>query len=146
MEEKVKELLQNCPKLQLPCLPSVKDLTVWYCSNEQLKSISNLNALNQLHLCDSDQVSCFPEGMMNNMTSLATLHIYSFRELKELPSDITKLTALSHLRISNCGKLECLPEQGWERLSSLRQLSIIECKSLGSLPDGVRHFTSIFDY
>ncbi|QHO33140.1 Putative disease resistance protein [Arachis hypogaea] len=138
--------IEDCPKLQLPCLPSVKDLTVWYCSNEQLKSISNLNALNQLHLCDSDQVSCFPEGMMNNMTSLATLHIYSFRELKELPSDITKLTALSHLRISNCGKLECLPEQGWERLSSLRQLSIIECKSLGSLPDGVRHFTSIFDY
>ncbi|KAL4355625.1 hypothetical protein AHAS_Ahas09G0005400 [Arachis hypogaea] len=138
--------ITDCPKLQLPCLPSVKDLTIWNCSDEQLKSISNLNGLNQLRLYISEEVWCFPEGMMNNMTSLATLHIYSFRELKELPSDITKLTALSHLRISNCGKLECLPEQGWERLSSLRQLSIIECKSLGSLPDGVRHFTSIFDY
>ncbi|XLT71479.1 hypothetical protein HN873_027905, partial [Arachis hypogaea] len=135
--------IEDCPKLQLPCLPSVKDLTVWYCSNEQLKSISNLNALNQLHLCDSDQVSCFPEGMMDNMTSLATLEIYSFRELKELPSDITKLTALSDLTINDCGKLECLPEQGLEGLSSLRKLFIHSCKSLGSLPDGVRHLTSL---
>ncbi|XLS70033.1 hypothetical protein HN51_026898 [Arachis hypogaea] len=135
--------ITDCPKLQLPCLPSVKDLTVLYCSNEQLKSISNLNALNQLHLFQSDQVSCFPEGMMNNMTSLATLLIVSFSELKELPSDITKLTALSHLTISNCGKLECLPEQDWEGLSSLRKLSIDNCKCLGSLPDGVRYITSL---
>ncbi|XP_057735721.1 putative disease resistance protein RGA1 [Arachis stenosperma] len=135
--------IYKCRKLQLPCLPHVKHLTVWGCSNEQLKSISNLNALNQLHLWDSDQVSCFPEGMMSNMTSLATLEINSFRELKELPSDITKLTALSDLTISDCGKLECLPEQGWEGLSSLRKLSIYYCKSLGSLPDGVRHLTSL---
>ncbi|KAL4285884.1 hypothetical protein AHAS_Ahas19G0030800 [Arachis hypogaea] len=135
--------ITDCPKLQLPCLPSVKDLTVWYCSNEQLKSISNLNALNQLHLFHSDEVSRFPEGMMNNMTSLATLEIQYFRELKELPSDITKLTALSDLGIFECGKLECLPEQGWEGLSSLRKLLILYCKSLGSLPDGVRHLTSL---
>ncbi|RYR40782.1 hypothetical protein Ahy_A09g046517 [Arachis hypogaea] len=77
------------------------------------------------------------------MTSLATLQIYFFRELKELPSDITKLTALSDLTISDCGKLECLPEQGLEGLSSLRKLFIHSCKSLGSLPDGVRHLTSL---
>ncbi|KAL4355618.1 hypothetical protein AHAS_Ahas09G0004700 [Arachis hypogaea] len=135
--------ITDCPKLQLPCLPSVKDLTVLYCSNEQLKSISNLNALNVLSLNLNDQVSCFPEGMMSNMTSLATLQIYFFRELKELPSDITKLTALSDLTISDCGKLECLPEQGLEGLSSLRKLSIHFCESLGSLPDGVRHLTSL---
>ncbi|XP_057732628.1 putative disease resistance protein RGA1 [Arachis stenosperma] len=135
--------IYECPKLQLPCLPHVKDLSVWGCSNEQLKSISNLNALNVLSLNLNDQVSCFPEGMMDNMTSLATLEISKFRELKELPSDITKLTALSHLTISNCGKLEYLPEQGWEGLSSLRKLLIDNCKSLGSLPDGVRHLTSL---
>ncbi|XP_020986753.2 putative disease resistance protein RGA4 [Arachis duranensis] len=135
--------INNCPKLQLPCLPSVKKLHVRECSNEQLKSISNLNGLNDLDLHGSDQVLCFPEGMRDNMTSLATLEIYSFRELKELPSDITKLTALSHLTINDCGKLECLPEQGWEGLSSLRELSIEFCESLRSLPDGVRHLTSL---
>ncbi|XP_057732717.1 putative disease resistance protein RGA1 [Arachis stenosperma] len=135
--------IDNCPKLQLPCLPSVKFLAVLYCSNEQLQSISNLNGLNQLHFCVSDEVSCFPEGMMNNMTSLAILEINSFRELKELPSDITKLTALSHLIIENCGKLECLPEQGLECLSSLRKLSIEYCKSLRSLPDSVQYLTSL---
>ncbi|XP_057733080.1 putative disease resistance protein RGA1 [Arachis stenosperma] len=135
--------IYECPKLQLPCLPHVKDLSVWGCSNEQLKSISNLNSLNAPYLDLNDQVWCFPEGMMDNMTSLATFEISKFRELKELPSDITKLTALSDLTISDCGKLECLPEQGWEGLSSLRELSIDNCKSLGSLPDGVRHLTSL---
>ncbi|QHN75858.1 Putative disease resistance protein [Arachis hypogaea] len=133
----------KCPKLQLPCLPHVKILDVMECSNEQLKSISNLNSLNELYLNLNDEVSCFPEGMLNNMTSLATLEIKYFSELKELPSDITKLTALSDLTISKCGKLECLPEQGLEGLSSLRKLSIHYCKSLGSLPHGVRHLTSL---
>ncbi|XP_057732724.1 putative disease resistance protein RGA1 [Arachis stenosperma] len=119
--------VSDCPKLQLPCLPHVKKLTVWDCSNEQLKSISNLNGLNELYLFDSYEVSCFPEGMMSNMTSLATLEITYFRELKELPSDITKLTALSHLYIEDCGKLECLPEQGWEGLSSLQYFAIARC-------------------
>ncbi|XLT71483.1 hypothetical protein HN873_027909 [Arachis hypogaea] len=135
--------IYKCPKLQLPCLPSVKHLTVWHCSNEQLKSISNLSSLNELYLRHSDQVSCFPEGMMKNMTSLATLEIDYLSELKDLPSDITKLTALTHLSISNCGKLECLPEQGWEGLSSLRHLPIHNCEGLESLPDGVRHLTSL---
>ncbi|XLT34336.1 hypothetical protein HN873_065628 [Arachis hypogaea] len=134
--------IYKCPKLQLPCLPSVKDLTVWECSNEQLKSISNLNGLNQLHLDGCDEVSYFQEGMMN-MTSLATLQISDFRRLKELPFDITKLTALSDLSINKCYNLECLPEQGWEDLSSLRHLSIIGCYRLGSLPDGVRHLASL---
>ncbi|XLT71475.1 hypothetical protein HN873_027901 [Arachis hypogaea] len=75
----------DCPKLQLPCLPRVRILSVRGCSDEQLKSISNLNGLNQLHLWVNDEVSCFPEGMMNNMISLATLHISEFNELKELP-------------------------------------------------------------
>ncbi|XP_057732657.1 putative disease resistance protein RGA1 [Arachis stenosperma] len=133
----------DCPKLQLPCLPRVRILSVRGCSVEQLKSISNLNGLYGLYLYYSVQVSCFPERMLHNMTSLATLQINSFSELKELPSDITKLTTLFDLSIKECGKLECLPEQGWEGLSSLRKLSIDNCKSLGSLPDGVRHLTSL---
>ncbi|XP_057736636.1 putative disease resistance protein RGA1 [Arachis stenosperma] len=133
----------DCPKLQLPCLPRVRILSVRGCSDEQLKSISNLNGLYGLYLYYSVQVSCFPERMLHNMTSLATLQINSFSELKELPSDITKLTTLFDLSIERCGKLECLPEHGWEGLSSLRKLSIDNCKSLGSLPDGVRHLTSL---
>ncbi|XP_057735715.1 putative disease resistance protein RGA4 [Arachis stenosperma] len=133
----------GCPNLQLPCLPHVKKLTVSeYCRNELLRSISNLNGLNELHL-ERGGVPCLPEGMMNNMTSLATLQILSFSELKELPSDITKLTALSDLTIFDCDKLECLPEQHFGSLSSLRKLSVHNCKGLGSLPDGVRHLTSL---
>ncbi|RYQ87379.1 hypothetical protein Ahy_B09g094892 [Arachis hypogaea] len=129
-------IIDHCESLSEMC-PNIHKL------NEQLKSISNLNSLNELYLNLNDEVSCFPEGMLNNMTSLATLEIKYFSELKELPSDITKLTALSDLTISKCGKLECLPEQGLEGLSSLRKLSIHYCKSLGSLPHGVRHLTSL---
>ncbi|PNX65841.1 putative NBS-LRR resistance protein, partial [Trifolium pratense] len=28
--------IQHCPKLALPCLPSVKELSVWECNNEEL--------------------------------------------------------------------------------------------------------------
>ncbi|MED6225880.1 hypothetical protein PIB30_097896 [Stylosanthes scabra] len=110
--------------------------------NELLRSICNLNCLNQLHLRGS-KVSYFPEGMMNNMTSLAYLRISFFSELKELPSDITKLSALSDLSVDNCDKLECLPEQGLEGLSSLRHLIIRCCEGLGSLPEGVGQLTSL---
>ncbi|QHN75855.1 putative disease resistance protein RGA1 [Arachis hypogaea] len=135
-------MINKCPKLQLPCLPRLTYLFVLECKNELLRSISNLNGLNQLHLRGSE-VSYFPEGTMNSMTSLASLQISYFSELKELPSDITKLTALSHLSIDHCGKLECLPEQGFEGLSSLRHLTISRCESLRSLPEGVSQLTSL---
>ncbi|MED6112637.1 hypothetical protein PIB30_063398 [Stylosanthes scabra] len=138
-------LIERCPKLQLPCLPRVKHLTVWRCSSETLGSISNLNGLNKLGLSGSDKdvVWCFPEGMMSNMTSLSTLNIAYFSELKELPSDFTKLTALSDLSIVGCDKLECLPEQGFEDLCSLRRLYIRDCEALRCLPEGIRHLTSL---
>ncbi|KAL4285912.1 hypothetical protein AHAS_Ahas19G0033600 [Arachis hypogaea] len=132
-----------CSKLQLPCLPRARSLFVSGCKNKSVRSISNLNGLNKLEVWNCEDVSYFPEGMMSNMTSLATLEIVSCRELKELPSDITKLTALSDLIIEDCRKLECLPEQGWKGLSSLRKLSIFGCHSLASLPEGVRHLTSL---
>ncbi|MED6199299.1 hypothetical protein PIB30_074729 [Stylosanthes scabra] len=138
-------LIERCPKLQLPCLPRVKHLTVSRCSSETLGSISNLNGLNELGLSGSDKdvVWCFPEGMMSNMTSLSTLNIAYFSELKELPSDFTKLTALSDLSIVGCDKLECLPEQGFEDLCSLRRLYIRDCEALRCLPEGIRHLTSL---
>ncbi|MED6180933.1 hypothetical protein PIB30_014715 [Stylosanthes scabra] len=134
--------INKCPKLQLPCLPHVTRLFVFECSDELLRSICNLNGLNQLHLRGS-KVSYFPEGMMDSMASLADLQISFFSELKELPYDITKLSALSDLSVSNCGKLECLPEQGLEGLSSLRHLTLRCCEGLVSLPEGVRQLTSL---
>ncbi|CAJ2652554.1 unnamed protein product [Trifolium pratense] len=134
--------IDHCPKLALPCLPSLKELTVWQCNNELLRSISNFCCLTRLTLKDGEGITSFPEGMFTNLTFLQTLKIFGFSKLKELPNEPFNL-ALEHLSISNCDELESLPEQIWESLQSLRSLKIVNCKGLRWLPEGIRHLTSL---
>ncbi len=109
----------NCPKLGLPCLPSLKDLSVLRCNNEELlRSISTFRGLTQLTLKKGEGITSFPEGMFKNLTSLQSLFI-------------------SHY------ELESLPEQNWEGLQSLRTLYIGNCEGLRCLPEGIRHLTSL---
>ncbi|KAJ1437583.1 P-loop containing nucleoside triphosphate hydrolase [Sesbania bispinosa] len=126
-----------CPKLQWPCLPSVKSLRVKGCKNELLKSIASMSSLTTLYLEDGDKEVTFfpPEGMLRNLTCLQKLVIYSFPELKELSTELFNLIALDDLKFSVCDALESLPEQGWEGLCSLRHLKFYKCGGLRSLPD-----------
>ncbi|CAJ2652590.1 unnamed protein product [Trifolium pratense] len=136
--------IDHCPKLALPCLPSVKELSVWECNNEELlRSISNFCCLTRLTLNgDVEGITSFPEGMFTNLTFLQTLEIFGFSKLKELPNEPFNL-ALEHLYISNCDELESLPELIWENLQSLRSLQIKNCKGLRCLPEGIRNLTSL---
>jgi hypothetical protein len=131
----------NCSKLGLPCLPSLKDLTVTQCNNELLRSISTFRGLTQLTL-GSDGITSFPEGMFKNLTSLQSLWVKDFPKLKELPNEPFN-PSLTHLYISRCDELESLPEQIWEGLQSLRNLDIVFCEGLRCLPEGIRHLTSL---
>jgi len=108
-----------CPKLGLPCLPSLKNLDVDGCNNELLRSISTFRGVTQLSLYYGEGITSFPEGMFKNLTSLQSLYISIWNEL------------------------ESLPEQNWEGLQSLRTLSIWSCKELRCLPEGIRHLTSL---
>ncbi|RHN56482.1 putative P-loop containing nucleoside triphosphate hydrolase, leucine-rich repeat domain, L [Medicago truncatula] len=109
----------KCPKIGLPCLPSLKDLVADPCNNELLRSISTFCGLTQLALSDGEGITSFPEGMFKNLTSLLSLFVYCFSQL------------------------ESLPEQNWEGLQSLRILRIWNCEGLRCLPEGIRHLTSL---
>ncbi|KAK2430463.1 putative disease resistance protein RGA1 [Trifolium repens] len=138
-----KLIIDSCPNLALPCLPSLKDLHVWGCNNELLWSISTFCGLTELFLNRGDEgITSFPEGIFANLTLLQTLEIFDFPKLKELPNEPFNLT-LVHMKISLCNELESLPEQIWESLQSLQSLTISNCKGLRCLPEGIRHLTSL---
>ncbi|GAU39497.1 hypothetical protein TSUD_279180 [Trifolium subterraneum] len=132
-----------CPKLGLPRLPSLKDLTVWRCNNKLLRSISTLCGLTILTLNNRGEgITSFPEGMFTNLTFLKTLKICNFPKLKELQNQPFNV-ALERLKFFHCDELESLPEQNWEILQSLRSLKIYHCKGLRCLPEGIQHLTSL---
>ncbi|AES79733.1 putative P-loop containing nucleoside triphosphate hydrolase, leucine-rich repeat domain, L [Medicago truncatula] len=131
-----------CPKLGLPCLPSLKSLNVSGCNNELLRSIPTFRGLTELTLYNGEGITSFPEGMFKNLTSLQSLFVDNFPNLKELPNEPFN-PALTHLYIYNCNEIESLPEKMWEGLQSLRTLEIWDCKGMRCLPEGIRHLTSL---
>ncbi|XP_027329676.1 putative disease resistance protein RGA1 [Abrus precatorius] len=141
-----KLFIDKCPRLVLPCLPSMETLTIFEDNNELLRTISRCSHLTYLHLGGSKDLTVltsFPEGMLTNLTHLHSLLIWHFPQLKELPYELFHLNALEYLSITDCGALECLPEQGWEGLRSLVYLKFCDCEGLRSLPEGTRHLTSL---
>ena len=131
-----------CPKLGVPCLPSLKSLYVLGCNNELLTSISNFRGLTELSLDYGRGITSFPEGMFKNLNSLQSLVVKDFPTLKELQNEPFN-QALTRLRITDCNQLESSPEQIWEALQSLQYLYISSCKELRCLPEGIRHLTSL---
>jgi len=134
--------IDRCPKLELPCLPSVKELHVHGCNNELLKSISSLYGLTKLTFFGGEGITSFPKEMFGNLTCLQTLKVWALPNLKKLPNEAFNL-ALEHLEISLCNELEYLPEKIWGGLQSLQSMVIVECRKLKCLPEGIRHLTAL---
>ncbi|XP_027368418.1 putative disease resistance protein RGA4 [Abrus precatorius] len=136
--------ISNCPKLELPYLPSVKRLICNGCNDMFLSSISSFNTLTVLELTAdrNTTITSFPEGMLRNLTCLKALRIYNFQKVKEFPNEIIYLKALDDLRIY-LPEIECLPEHVWEGLCSLRTLQIRSCEGLRSLPEGFQNLISL---
>ncbi|KAK2430357.1 putative disease resistance protein RGA1 [Trifolium repens] len=134
--------ISRCPKLRLPCLPSLKDLDVFVCNSELLKSISSFCGLTTLKLDDGDGITFLPEGMFRNLVCLQTLKVDYFPNLKELPKEPFSLV-MEHLIISSCDELDSLPEEIWKGLKSLRTLDIRYCEGLRCLPEGLLYLTSL---
>ncbi|KAF7815708.1 putative disease resistance protein RGA1 [Senna tora] len=108
----------GCPKLTLPCLPSVEELFISRCEEELVESISSL-------------------------CGLKSLTIFECLKLKELPTQLKSLHTLEELVLFGCDELECIPEQVLEALNSLRTLEIHMCRALKCLPEAIQHLTSL---
>ncbi|XP_027369162.1 putative disease resistance protein RGA1 [Abrus precatorius] len=135
--------IDDCSKLQLPSLPSIKQLNVRGCSHELLRSISSFSALTFLNLSGGGDLTSLPKEMLINLTCLETMILYNFPKMKALPDKLSYLNALKHLEIRYCGELESLPQHGWECLRFLHHLEIAYCERLRSLPEGVQQVNSL---
>ena len=122
--------ITDVPKLALQSLPSVELLSVRGGNEELLKSFFYNN-------CSGD-IASSSRGISGN--NLKSLLISGFKELKELPVELSRLSALESLKIKHCDKMESLSVQG---LSSLRTLAIHECGRFKSLSHGMRHLTCL---
>ncbi|KAK2427407.1 putative disease resistance protein RGA3 [Trifolium repens] len=121
--------ISECPNLLgLPFLPSLKKLFVrGKCSWEFLSSIHKFHNLESLNLGDNEEVTCFPDDMLSNLTSLKELRIQNYSKLKLLSIETINPCVLRKLLIYNCENLESLKDEALQGLHSLEKLEILGC-------------------
>jgi hypothetical protein len=140
----LKLTISQCPNLLgLPFLPALKQLKVnGKCSWELLSSIYKLHNLESLILRDNEEVTCFPDSMLSNLTSLEKLSIREYSKLKLLPIETVNPCAIRTLYIESCENLESLKDEALQGLHYLEKLKILECPKF-NLSAGFRYLTSL---
>jgi len=128
--------ITECPKLlDLPCLPSLRDMNIkGKCNQDLLSSIHKLGSLKSLQLRGNKEIT---DGMLRNPTSLKDLTISSCSELEGLDETLKQVTSLECLSLRNLPSLTSLPES-LRNLSSLIELEIVECPKLTCLPISIQ--------
>ncbi|XP_015901523.2 putative disease resistance protein RGA3 [Ziziphus jujuba] len=124
--------VEDCPKLSLPCLPSVRQLEVTECNKVLFESISNLHGLTYLDIDGNNDMSFFPGGMLQNLPNLQSLEfmrLANFRALRSLPEWFGNFESLQEFHIERCPRLTCLP-MSIQSLTKLQKLYLISCPEL----------------
>ncbi|KAI8553453.1 hypothetical protein RHMOL_Rhmol05G0017400 [Rhododendron molle] len=133
-----------CSNLSFRSLSSLKTLSVVCpCGTAVLESISTFESLTYLEVNGNDEIICFPEEVLRNLTLLKLLDIWNFTKLKSFPNGLAHLKALKSLSIKFCHKLKSLPEEGLRGLESLQRLEICFCKEFSSLSEGMQHLVCL---
>ncbi|TKY46055.1 Disease resistance protein RGA2 [Spatholobus suberectus] len=108
----------------------------------------------------NEELTCFPDGMLQNLTSLKKLEFISLPKLEILPTEIINLNAIQELVIRKCNSLKLLPlgvhslkkliiievcckfdaSAGFECLEYLR---IRECREVEGLHEALQHMTAL---
>ncbi|KAF3449635.1 hypothetical protein FNV43_RR10366 [Rhamnella rubrinervis] len=147
--------IEECPKLSLPCLPSVRKLEVTDCKKELFESVSNLHGLIHLDIDGNNDIGFFPDGMLQNLTNLQSiefLRIANFQTLKSLTAWFGNLVSLQELHIERCPRLTALP-MSIQSLTKLQKLYLILCpklvercrKETGEDRQKIAHIPEVYD-
>ncbi|KAL9343915.1 hypothetical protein Peur_064346 [Populus x canadensis] len=157
----------KCPKLvELPIIPSVKELTIEECSVTLLRSVVNFTSMTSLQIEGFDELTVLPDGLLQNHTCLQSLLFGGMTSLRSLSNQLNNLSSLKSLSLMFCDELESLPE-GVQNLnslemlfigrlpkittlpglpSSLDSLVILECQELTSISEGLQHLAALKDF
>ncbi|KAF3449631.1 hypothetical protein FNV43_RR10362 [Rhamnella rubrinervis] len=147
--------IEECPKLSLPCLPSVRKLEVTDCKKELFESVSNLHGLIHLDIDGNNDIDFFPDGMLQNLTNLQSIEFFriaNFQTLKSLPDWFGNLVSLQELHIERCHRLTALP-MNIQSLTKLQKLYLILCpklvercrKETGEDRQKIAHIPEVYD-
>ncbi|KAJ6960545.1 disease resistance protein RGA1 [Populus alba x Populus x berolinensis] len=135
--------IRNCPKLvELPVIPSVKELTIEDCSVTLLRSVVNFTSITSLQIERFDELTVLPDGLLQNHTCLQSLLFGFCDKLESLPEGVQNLNSLEALFIGGVPKITTLPGLP----SSLDSLFILECQELTSISEGLQHLTALNDF
>ena len=124
--------IESFPGRGLP--PNLRKLQIDNCNKLQRQPLSQwrlnaLTCLQQLAIKGAMQmVSSFPDVSLPLPTSLTSLLIGEFQNLKSVSSGLQRLTSLQVLTIVSCRELRSLPKEGLP--PSLRRLYIYGCPLL----------------
>ncbi|KAK2442032.1 putative disease resistance protein RGA3 [Trifolium repens] len=126
--------ITECPKLLgLPCLPYLNDLRIeGKCNQDLVSSIHKLSSLESLRFKDNEDLTCFPDGMLRNLTSLKILDIYGLFNLEDLPTELIYLNAIREIHITDCENLKSLTDEVLQELHSLKILEVVRCPKFDS--------------
>ncbi|CAJ1931529.1 unnamed protein product [Sphenostylis stenocarpa] len=115
----------ECPKLLgLPSHPSIINLIIYgECNQDLLSSIHKLSSLKFLWFNNNEELSWFPDGMLQNLSSLEGLILSGLSKLEVLPTETINLSSIQYLSIPDCNSLE-LSLHG---LHPLKRLKILGC-------------------
>ncbi|XP_062086548.1 putative disease resistance protein RGA3 [Humulus lupulus] len=135
--------VDECPKLTLPKLGSVKSLNVRNVGQHVLKSISNLHGLTRLRINGDDNIQELPIDFLTGLGTLEHLEISNFSELKCLPEGMFRdCSSLKSIKIISCKKIQALPES-FRDLTVLESMKLVECPVLKGFPSGLNQLISL---
>ncbi|PNX64728.1 putative NBS-LRR resistance protein, partial [Trifolium pratense] len=93
-------------------LPYLNDLRIeGKCNQDLVSSIHKLDSLESLRFKDNEDLTCFPDGMLRNLTSLKILDIYGLFKLEQLPIELIYLNAIREIHITDCENLKPLTDE-----------------------------------
>jgi hypothetical protein len=142
----------GCPKLNgSPCFPPSLDHMALKRTNGQLLSTGRFShQLPSMHALDPRlrslvliKVTGSSSGweLLQHLTKLKELSIFSCNDLTQLPESMRNLTSLERLCIDNCPAVGTLPDWLGE-LHSLRHL-VLDIDDLKQFPEAIQHLTSL---